>query len=66
MTEIEQHGYDVILGKHYPKPIVDIKKTYKYASTILWQMRRNAIVKKESKRILAKHTLADRENIMDT
>ncbi len=66
MTEIEQQGYNVVLGKQYPKPIVNIKNTYKHASTILWQMRGKASVRKESKRILAKHTLPDRENIMDS
>mgnify|MGYP003326355319 CR=1 FL=1 len=65
LTGIEQHGYEVILGKQYPKPIVDIKETYKHASTVLWHMQRNAKVRKESKRILAKHTLPNRENIMD-
>lgn len=65
MTEIEQQGYGFILGENYPKPIIDIKKTYKYASNVLWQMRRNAIVPHESRRIVATHTLPDRENIMD-
>ena len=65
MTEIEQQGYGFILGDNYPRPIIDIKKTYKYASNVLWQMRRNAIVRNESRRIVAKHTLPDRENIMD-
>lgn len=66
LTKIEQHGYNVVLGIQYPKPIVDIKETYKHASTVLWQLQRNANVRKESKRILAKHTLPNRENIMDT
>ena len=65
MTEIEQQGYGFVLGENYPKPIIDIKKTYKYASNVLWQMRRNAIVRHESRRIVATHTLPDRENIMD-
>ncbi len=66
MTEIEQHGYSCVLGKDYPKPIVDIKKTYKYASSILWSLKGNKQVRIESKRILAKHTLPNRENIMDS
>ena len=66
MTEIEQQGYDFILGEDYPIPIVDIKESYKYASTVLWQMRRKSSVRIESKRILAKHTLPNRENIMDS
>lgn len=65
MTELEQQAYGCVLGNDYPKPIVDIKKTYKYASEVLWGMKRNSLVRKESKRILAKHTLPDRANIMD-
>ena len=65
MTEIEQQGYGFILGENYPRPIIDVKKTYKYATNVLWQMRRNAIVRNESRRIVATHTLPDRENIMD-
>ena len=66
MTEIEQKGYDFILGEDYPIPIVNIKESYKFASTVLWQMRRKSSVRIESKRILAKHTLPNRENIMDS
>lgn len=65
MTIIEQQGYGCVLGDDYPKPIVDIKQTHKYASSILWGMQRNSNVRKESKRILAKHTLPNRENITD-
>lgn len=66
MTAIEQQGYNCVLGKTYPKPIIDIKETYKHASTVLWNMQRTPKVRKESRRILAKHTLPNRENIMDT
>ena len=43
--------------------IVNLKKTRKKASDILWNLKKNPEVKKESKRILLKHTLSDR-NIM--
>ena len=65
MTTIEQQAYSCVLGKDYPKAIVTIKETYKHASTVLWHMKRNPTVRRESKRILAMHTLPDRENIMD-
>jgi deoxyribodipyrimidine photo-lyase len=65
MTEIEQQAYNCILGKDYPKPIVNLSKTYKHAATILWQMKRKPKVRQDSKRILARHTLPDRNKIMD-
>jgi len=63
MTPLEQQLYNFTLGKDYPNPIVDLKKTRKKASDILWNLKKNPEVKKESKRILLKHTLSDR-NIM--
>ena len=63
MTPLEQQLYDFTLGKDYPNPIVDLKKTRKKASDILWNLKKNPEVKKESKLILLKHTLSDR-NIM--
>ena len=65
MTALEQQAYNCVLGKDYPKAIVAIKETYKHASTVLWHMKRNPTVRRERKRILAMHTLPDRENIMD-
>ena len=63
MTPLEQQLYDFTLGKDYPNPIVDLKKTRKKAADILWNLKKNPEVKKESTRILLKHTLSDR-NIM--
>ena len=65
MTALEQEAYGCVLGKDYPNTIVTTKETYKHASNILWHMKRNHNVRRESKRILAMHTLPDRENIMD-
>ena len=65
MTALEQQAYGCVLGKDYPKTIVDIKETYKNASRELWRIKGSYAVRKESKRILAMHTLPDRENIMD-
>jgi deoxyribodipyrimidine photo-lyase len=55
MTEMEQGIYKVIIGKDYPKPIVDIERTRKAASDIVWAFRKIAEVKKEGNRILKKH-----------
>jgi deoxyribodipyrimidine photo-lyase len=57
MTELDQAFNNFTLGKDYPFPIVDLKETRKKASDVLWSMRKNSSVKKESLRILKKHTL---------
>ncbi len=56
MTELDQVFNNFKLGEDYPYPIVNIKETRKKASDILWHMRKNKQVKKESKRIMKKHT----------
>ncbi|MFD0861783.1 deoxyribodipyrimidine photo-lyase/cryptochrome family protein [Sungkyunkwania multivorans] len=62
ITPLEQQFYGFKLGIDYPKPIIELDKTRKYASYILWNMKKNSLVKKESKRILAVHTMPDRNN----
>jgi deoxyribodipyrimidine photo-lyase len=64
MTPLEQQMYDFTLGKDYPKPIVDLKKTRKRASDILWNLKKNSQVKEENKRILLKHTLSNRNILL--
>ena len=60
MSLLEQQFCNTSIGKDYPLPIVDIKKTAKQAGDILWNLKENSLVKKESYRILKRHTLADR------
>lgn len=55
LSLIEQHLYTCEIGTNYPYPIVDIEETRKYASDIVWNFRKQVAVKKEGKRILAKH-----------
>jgi len=62
MTSIEQQFYNLRIGKDYPSPIVDIRLTFKNASRKLWGIRKEKMVRKESKRILSKHTLPNRNN----
>ena len=61
MTEMEQRFYNVILGVDYPYPIVDVQESRKKASTTLWNLQKNSLVKTESIRILKKHTLSKRK-----
>lgn len=55
LSEIEQQLYQCEIGKHYPKPIVDIGQTRKIASDLVWSYRKNDKVEEEGRRILAKH-----------
>lgn len=64
MTPLEQELYNFKLGRDYPNPIVDIKETRKKASDILWSMKNDTLVKKESERILKRHTLSDRNRML--
>ncbi len=61
MPPLEQQFNNFEIGKDYPFPIVDMNTTRKRASDTLWQMKENALVKKESHRILKKHTLPNRK-----
>ena len=55
MSEIEQSLFNCKIGKDYPKPIVDISQTRKFALEKLWSIRKIKKVKEEKKRILKKH-----------
>jgi deoxyribodipyrimidine photo-lyase len=56
MTLMEQAFYGCRLGFDYPLPIVDLEKSRKMASDLIWSFRKNEAVKTEAKRILVKHT----------
>jgi deoxyribodipyrimidine photo-lyase len=55
MNEMEQEFYNIKIGIDYPKPIVDIEKTRKYASDIIWGFKKTDVAKIEGSRILKKH-----------
>ena len=55
LNSMEQQLYGVEIGKDYPYPIVDIEKTRKYASDIVWGVRKSEVSKIETERILKKH-----------
>lgn len=60
LNEIDQEMFECKIGFDYPEPIIDIRKTYKYASSKLWSIKYDNKVKTESIRILKKHTNSDR------
>jgi deoxyribodipyrimidine photo-lyase len=64
MTEMEQTFYNFKLGEDYPEPIVDIKVNRKRASNILWNMKDDPEVRRESFRILKRHTLSQRNRML--
>ena len=55
MNSLEQQFYNCIIGKDYPEPIVDIEKTRKYASDIIWNFKKKSDVKNEAQKVLQKH-----------
>ncbi|HET8861283.1 cryptochrome/deoxyribodipyrimidine photo-lyase family protein [Marivirga sp.] len=57
---IEQKELNFELGRDYPNPIIDLEDAGKKARKLIWDMRKEPAVKIESKRILAKHTVANR------
>jgi deoxyribodipyrimidine photo-lyase len=64
MTEMEQAFYNFKLGEDYPNPILDIKENRKRASEILWNMKKDPEVIRESFRILKRHTIRDRNRML--
>ena len=65
INQFEEKSYDFFIGKNYPDRIVDVKKTYKEAATLLWSLRKNNLVKTESQRVLQKHTNPNRKAFQD-
>lgn len=65
MTELDQNFYGCKLGIDYPLPIVDVTQTYKFASAELYKMKSNENVLSEAARILGRHTLQNREELMN-
>lgn len=55
MSLMEQEMFGVIIGKHYPHPIVDIDNTGKVARKNIWGHKTNPLVRQENKRILTTH-----------
>lgn len=62
MTLLEQQFYNFIIGKNYPAPIIKLEESKRKATKILWSLKDHEEVKKESWRILKKHTLTNRKN----
>jgi deoxyribodipyrimidine photo-lyase len=59
MTFLDQKFNNFEVGVDYPKPIVNLERTRKFASDYLWSIRKNTDTKEENVRILSLHTMAD-------
>lgn len=64
MTPLDQQFNNFELGIDYPFPIVNASSARKKASEILWNLRNDATVFAENKRILKRHTLSDRTRML--
>jgi len=61
LSFIEQNDLNFELGRDYPNPITNLEDAGKKARKLIWDMRKEPLVKKEARRILAKHTVANRK-----
>ena len=61
LTSMEQELITFKLGEHYPIPIVDVELAQKEARVRLWGLKKNRSVKKESERLLNRHTLKNKK-----
>jgi len=61
IPEMERDFLDFRLGRDYPWPIVDIDAMRKFASTILYDIKKNRKTRLEGTRIVQKHTLPNRQ-----
>jgi deoxyribodipyrimidine photo-lyase len=59
MTFLDQKFHNFDIGVNYPKQIVNIERTRKFASDYLWGIKKSPLAKEESSRILSLHTMTD-------
>jgi deoxyribodipyrimidine photo-lyase len=64
LTAMEEQLYSVILGEHYPKPIIDIDASARRARDKLWAFQKREDVQREGRRVLKRHTLPNRPRNM--
>lgn len=55
MTQMEQTFCGVVIGEHYPLPIVDLQESAKVARDKIWSHKNHPAVQQEKNRILATH-----------
>lgn len=55
MSAMEQTFCDVIIGKDYPSPLVDLQESSRKARTKIWEHKNHPAVRKEMNRLLNTH-----------
>ena len=55
MPQEIQSSCGVIIGEHYPEPIVDHLTSAKLARDLLWSMRRDPQMREEARQVFIKH-----------
>ena len=50
-----QSASGVLIGDHYPEPVVDHLATAAFARNVLWKLRRNPDVRSESMQVFHRH-----------
>lgn len=55
LSPFDQQLYACEIGKDYPAPIVELETSRKYASDLVWGLRKENTTLEEGKRILQKH-----------
>ncbi len=55
MTQLEQSMYGCVIGKNYPKPIVDHSEAYRGARDRIYSIKKMKSTKEESKKVFLKH-----------
>ncbi len=61
LTPIEQVFYDFEIGKDYPFPIVNLEEARRFSREFFWNRRKEIETQIDGRRIVAKHTLPNRE-----
>jgi deoxyribodipyrimidine photo-lyase len=57
MSSMEQQFCGVVIGKDYPKPIVDLEESARAARDKIWGHKKHPAVQKEKQRLLNTHVI---------
>jgi deoxyribodipyrimidine photo-lyase len=66
MPPLEVAFAGIDLNQNYPRPIIDLEQSRIRAAEELYKRKKNTLVLREGRRILAKHTLPNRQVLLDS
>lgn len=61
LSPLEQQFYNFELGTDYPIAMLDLAKASQHARDTLWSLQKDPAVQEENRRIVQKHTVANRK-----